>query len=40
MATIPKSSILLYFAHEEDEGEIIAHVTSGYTVIEGKTAER
>lgn len=39
MATIPKSSILLYYAHEEDEGEIIAHVTSGYTVIEGKAAE-
>lgn len=34
MARIPKSSILLYFAHEEDEGEIIVHVTSGYEVIE------
>jgi hypothetical protein len=34
MATIPKSSILLYLAHEEDEGEIIAHVTTGYKVIE------
>lgn len=34
MATIPKSSILLYFAKEEDEGEIIARVTTGYKVIE------
>lgn len=33
MARIPKSSILLYFAHEEAEGEIIAHVTSGYEVL-------
>lgn len=33
-ARIPKSSILLYFAHEEDEGEIISHVTSGYKIIE------
>ena len=32
-AKIPKTSILLYFAHEEDEGEIIAHVTSGYRII-------
>lgn len=40
MATIPKSSNLLYFAYEEDEGEIITRVTSGYTVMEGKTAER
>lgn len=32
-AQIPKSSILLYLAHEEDEGEIIAHVTSGYRII-------
>ena len=33
-AVIPKSSILLYFAREEDEGEIIAHVISGFEVIE------
>lgn len=33
-ATIPKSSILLYFAHDCTEGEIIAHVTSGYKIIE------
>ena len=33
-ATIPKESIIAYLAHEEDETEIIAHVTSGYTIIE------
>lgn len=33
-AVIPRKSILLYFAHEEAEEEIIAHVTSGYRVIE------
>ena len=33
-AVIPKKNILAYFAHEEDETEIIAHVTSGYTIIE------
>ena len=33
-AVIPKESILVYLAHEEDESEIIAHVTSGYTIIE------
>lgn len=32
-AIIPKSSILLYLAHQEDEGEIIAKVTSGYKII-------
>lgn len=31
---IPKTSILLYFAHEESEGEIIANVTSGYKLLE------
>ena len=35
-AVIPKSAILLYFAHEEDECEVIAHVTSGYEIVEGK----
>lgn len=33
-AVIPKKDILLYLAHEEDEGEIIAHVSSGYEIIE------
>lgn len=33
-AVIPKENILVYFAHEEDETEIIAYVTSGYTIIE------
>lgn len=33
-AIIPKEKILLYFAHEEDEGEIIANITSGYCIIE------
>ncbi len=32
-ATIPKSSILLYLAHDADEGEIIANVTSGFKII-------
>lgn len=32
-ATIPKLSILLYFAHEEDEAEIIADVTEGYKIL-------
>lgn len=32
-ACIPKTSILLYLAHEEDEGEIIAQVTSNYEII-------
>lgn len=31
---IPKKDILLYFCHSEDEGEIIAHVTNGYEIIE------
>lgn len=31
---IPKENILVYLAHEEDETEIIANVTSGYTIIE------
>lgn len=33
-AVIPKEKILVYFAHEEDETEIIAHITSGYSIIE------
>lgn len=33
-AVIPKKKILVYFAHGEDETEIIAHVTSGYSIIE------
>ena len=32
IAKVPTSSILLYLAHEEDEGEVIAHVTSNYIV--------
>lgn len=32
-ARIPKKSILLYFAHYEDEGEIIANVTSNYRIV-------
>lgn len=32
-AIIPKEDILLYLAHQEDESEIIANVTSGYTII-------
>ncbi len=35
-AVIPKSSVIMHFAHEEAEGEIIAHVTSGYTIISGE----
>lgn len=35
-ATIPKEEILVYLSHQEDETEIIANVTSGYTIIEGK----
>ena len=34
IATIPKSSILLYFSHEQDEEEIIAHVTSDYEIVD------
>lgn len=33
-ARIPKTSILLYFAHEEAEGEVIVPVTSDYKIIE------
>lgn len=33
-AQIPKSAILLYFAHQESEGEVIVHVTSDYRIIE------
>ena len=33
-AVIPKEKILVYFAHEEDETEIIANVTSNFVVIE------
>lgn len=33
-AVIPKEDILVYLAHEEDETEIIANVTSGYAIIE------
>lgn len=32
-ARIPKSSILLYYAHDNCEGEIIANVTSDYKII-------
>lgn len=32
-ARIPKTSILLYFAHQEDEGEVVVHVTSDYRII-------
>ncbi len=32
-AQISKKSILLYFAHQEDEGEVIVHVTSDYKII-------
>lgn len=34
-AVIPKNQILLYLAHNEDEGEIIANVTDGYELING-----
>lgn len=33
-AQIPKAAILLYLAHDADEGEVIAHVTSNYRIIE------
>ena len=32
-AVIPKNQILLYLAHEEAEGEIIANVTEGYEIV-------
>lgn len=32
-ALIPKNQILLYLAHNEDEGEIIANVTDGYELL-------
>lgn len=32
-AVIPKDSILLYLAHQEAEGEIIAKVTAGYEIV-------
>lgn len=32
-AQIPKKDILLYIAHDADEEEIIAHVTSNYRII-------
>ena len=31
-ATIPTSKILLYLSQEEDEEEIIAHITSNYEI--------
>lgn len=33
-AVILKEKILIYFAHEEDEKEIIADIVSGYSIIE------
>ena len=33
-AVIPKKQILLYLAHEEAEGEIIANVTDGYEILQ------
>ena len=33
-ASIPKSNILLYSMHQEDEEEIIANVTSGFRIID------
>ncbi len=32
-ANIQKNQILLYFAHYEDEGEIIANITDEYEII-------
>ena len=34
VAEIPTSAILLYMSHEEDEEEIVAHVTSDYQIID------
>ena len=34
VARVPTSDILVYLAHEEDEEEIIAHVTSGYIIVD------
>ena len=34
IAEIPSASILLYLSKEEDEEEIVAHVTDNYTVID------